>query len=149
MSTPKTTEPSLPDLRSRSTFRHWTPIKIRYADLDPIGHVNNTGLPMFFEECRLHLVYPILAASSRKGLELVLARTVIEYFKEIGYPETVEVGTVIPRIGSKSFLMAHGVFDSAGNCVGTGECTMVVFDQAARASTVPPDDVRRKLEALR
>lgn len=139
----------LPDLRDRASFHHWTRLPIRYADLDPIGHVNNTGLPMFFEECRLHLIYPILAASVRKGLELVLVRTVIEYVKEIGYPETVDVGSRIARIGTKSFLMVHGVFDGAGACVGTGECTLVVFDSVTRASVAPPDDVRRALEAIR
>ncbi len=139
----------MPDLRDRTSFRHWTRLPIRYADLDPIGHVNNTGLPMFFEECRLNLVYPILAASSRKGLELVLVRTVIEYVKEIGYPQTVDVGSRIARIGTKSFLMVHGVFDSQGACVGTGECTLVVFDSEKRGSTAPPDDVRRALEGLR
>ena len=143
-----TESPSLPDLRSRATFRNWTRIPIRYADLDPIGHVNNTGLPMFFEEARLHLIYPILNASSRKGLELVLVRTVIEYIKEIGYPDAVEIGSRVHRVGTKSFLMVHGVFDGSGTCVGTGECTLVVFDQVARTSTVPPDDVRSKLLAL-
>ena len=136
------------DLRSRATFRHWTKIKIRYSDLDPIGHVNNTGLPTFFEETRLDLIYPLLATSSRPGLELVLVRTVIEYVKEIGFPETVEVGSRIARIGTKSFVMAHGVFDGAGNCVGTGECTLVVFDRKTRSSTAPPEDVRRGLLEL-
>ena len=137
-----------PDLSRRETFRHWIRIPIRYSDLDPIGHVNNTGLPMFFEECRLAHIYPMLEASPRKGLELVLVRTVIEYRKEIGFPETAEIGTRIGRIGSKSFLMQHGVFVSSGACVGTGECTMVVFDHASRTSAVPPDDVREKLQAM-
>lgn len=136
------------ELRSRATFRHWTKIKIRYSDLDPIGHVNNTGMPMFFEETRLDLIYPILAKSSRPELELVLVRTVIEYVKEIAFPETVEVGSRLGRIGTKSFVMVHGVFDGSGACVGTGECTLVVFDRATRSSTVPPDDVRRKLVDL-
>jgi acyl-CoA thioester hydrolase len=140
-------EPPL-DLRSRATFRHWTRVPIRYSDLDPIGHVNNTGMPMFFEETRLDLIYPLIAASSRPSLELVLVRTVIEYVKEIGFPETVEVGSRIGRIGTKSFVMVHGVFDSSGRCVGTGECTLVVFDRATRASAAPPDDLRQTLLAL-
>lgn len=148
MSPPSPDSTPLPDLRARATFRNWTRIAIRYADLDPIGHVNNTGLPMFFEEARLQLIYPILAASGRPGLELVLARTVIEYVKEMSYPDTAHVGSRIHRVGNKSFLMVHGVFDDAGACVGTGECTLVVFDQASRSSTAPPDDVRAKLLAL-
>lgn len=147
VSQPPDSRPAI-DLSRRDSFRQWTRIPIRYSDLDPIGHVNNTGLPMFFEECRLSLIYPILAASSRPQLDLVLVRTVIEYRKEIGFPETVEVGSRIARVGSKSFLMVHGVFNCRGDCFGTGECTLVVFDRTARTSTVPPDDVREKLLAL-
>ncbi len=105
-------------------------------------------MPMFFEETRLDLIYPIIAKSSRPALELVLVRTVIEYVKEIGFPQTVEVGSRVARVGTKSFVMVHGVFDGGGICVGTGECTLVVFDRATRSSAAPPDDMRLKLLAL-
>ena len=138
-------ESTLPDLRKRDTFRNWQSISIRYADLDPIGHVNNTAMPMFFEEARLRFIYPVLQAGGRNDLDLVLVRTVIEYVKEISYPSTVEIGSRVHRVGTKSLHMLHGVFDASGACVGTGECTLVIFNRQSRTSAAPPDELRQRL----
>ena len=143
---PPIPETMLPDLRQRASFRNWMPIPIRYADLDPIGHVNNTAMPMFFEEARCSLIYPVLQANGRSDLDLVLVRTIIDYVKEISYPATVEVGSRVHRVGTKSLHMAHGVFDAAtGVCVGTGECILVIFDQQSRTSVAPPEELRQRI----
>lgn len=139
----------LPDLRTRETFRIWTRISIRYSDLDPIGHVNNAITPMFFEEARCSVVYPVLQADGRRDLDLVLVRTVIDYVKELSYPGAVDVGSSVHRVGTKSLHMVHGVFDTAtGACAATGECILVIFDQKLRASVAPPDELRARLRAL-
>lgn len=142
-------EMPLPNLRSRDTFRIWTRIAIRYSDLDPIGHVNNAITPMFFEEARCSVIYPVLQADGRSDLDLVLVRTIIDYVKELSYPGAVDVGTRVQRVGTKSLHMVHGVFDVAsGACAATGECVLVIFDQANRVSVAPPDGVRARLLAL-
>ena len=149
LSAPSMPIPPLPDLRARDTFRIWTRISIRYSDLDPIGHVNNAITPMFFEEARCSVVYPVLHANGRSDLDLVLARTVIDYVKELSYPGAVDIGTRVHRVGTKSLHMVHGVFDAAtGACAATGECILVFFDQKLRTSVPPPDELRARLRAL-
>jgi acyl-CoA thioester hydrolase len=139
----------LPDLRSRASFRNFTRIAIRYADLDPIGHVNNTAMPMFFEEARCSLIYPVLQANGRTDLDLVLVRTIIDYVKELSYPGAVDIGSRVHRVGTKSLHMVHGVFDAAtGACAGTGECILVIFNQQTRSSVAAPDELRQRLIAL-
>ena len=139
----------MPDLRSRASFRNFTRIAIRYADLDPIGHVNNTAMPMFFEEARCSLIYPVLQANGRGDLDLVLVRTIIDYVKELSYPGAVEVGSRVHRVGTKSLHMVHGVFDAAtGACAGTGECILVIFSRQTRTSVAPPEELRQRLIAL-
>jgi acyl-CoA thioester hydrolase len=143
------TEAPVPDLRNRTTFRNWTRIAIRYADLDPIGHVNNTAMPMFFEEARCSLIYPVLQANGRQDLDLVLVRTIIEYVKELAYPGAVDIGSSVHRVGTKSLHMVHGVFDATtGACAGTGECTLVIFNQQSRTSVAAPDELRQRLLGL-
>ena len=140
---------ALPDLRSRETFRAWTRVALRYSDLDAIGHVNNAVTPMFFEEARCSVIYPLLQAGGRRDLDLVLVKTVIDYVQELSYPGAVDVGTRIHKIGTKSLLMVHGVFDvTSGACTATGECIVVIFDQTSRASAALPDDVRVRLQSL-
>ncbi len=149
MSVPPPAAGPLPDLRSRDTFRIWTRVALRYSDLDAIGHVNNAITPMFFEEARCSVIYPVLQANGRTDLDLVLVRTVIDYVQELSYPGGVDIGTRVHRIGTKSLHMVHGVFDvSSGACTATGECIVVIFDQKNRVSIAPPEDVRTRLLAL-
>jgi acyl-CoA thioester hydrolase len=141
---------SLPsDLRSRASFRHWTRVTLRYSDQDALGHVNNGAIPMCLEQARVETIYPVMQARGGAGLELVLARTVIDYLKELTWPGTVEIGTRIARIGSKSLATEHGVFMAGAEaCCGTAECVLVFFDRATRSSILPPASVHRAISEL-
>ncbi len=133
-------------LTRRETFKTWTRVSIRYNDLDPLGHVNNAAMAIFLEQARCELITPMLKAHSR-DFDMVIASTKIDYLKELHYPGTVDIGTVATKLGTKSFTLAHGVFQD-GVCAGRGSCVMVVFDLAKRASAAPPDDVRAYVESL-
>lgn len=135
-----------PDLTSTSTFRTWTRITVRYNDLDPLGHVNNAAMAIFLEQARCELITPKLKAIDR-NLDMVLAATSLDYRRELHYPGMVEVGTIATRIGTKSFALAHGVFQD-GVCAGTGTVALVVFDLGQRASVAIPGTVREVIGGL-
>ncbi len=138
-----------PDLRQRGTFKSWLGVPLRYADLDTLGHVNNAFIPMAFEQARCELLHPLLKNQGRTSLDIVLAKTTIEYLKELTYPGHAEIGTILTRLGSKSFTLAHGVFQGTGStCVGTGEAVIVTFDLKTRTSVPVPADIRAALERL-
>jgi acyl-CoA thioester hydrolase len=138
-----------PKLTARSSFKLWLSMPLRYQDLDPLGHVNNAGLPMFFEQARCDFFQTVLKVPGRAHLDTVLARVTMDYLKEIQYPGYVEIGTVCTRIGTKSLTLAHGVFaGDGGTCVGTGEAVLVIFDLRTRSSVPIPDDVREALTQL-
>jgi len=137
--------------RTRAHYNHWTTVSIRYCDQDPIGHVNNAAMAAFIEQARVALVYPLLknAGPAAAHIELVIARLVIDYLKELNFPGNVEIGSRIARIGGKSFILQHGVFKAGEEgCVATAECVMVFFDANERASILPPAEVRAALERL-
>ena len=134
------------DLTARATFRAWNRVSVRYNDLDPLGHVNNTAMAIFLEQARCELITPMLKAHGRQ-FDMVLASTRLDYLRELNYPGIVEIGTVATRLGTKSFELAHGVFQD-GVCAGTGSVVMVVFDLDKRASVSPPDDVREQIAEL-
>lgn len=138
----------MPDLNltERATFRAWNRVSVRYNDLDPLGHVNNTAMAIFLEQARCELIAPRLKAHGRQ-FDMVLASTKLDYLHELKYPGIVEIGTVATRIGSKSFDLAHGVFQD-GVCAGTGSVVMVFFDLDKRASVVPQSDVRELVTGL-
>jgi acyl-CoA thioester hydrolase len=138
---------TIPQPPTRARYAHWTTVTIRYCDQDPLGHINNAAMAAFLEQARVALVYPLLKHFGGQHLELVIARLVIDYLRELSFPGTVEVGTRIARLGSKSFVLNHGVFKVGEDaCVAAAECIMVYFDLRQRTSVLPPPEVREALE---
>ncbi|MCH4890940.1 acyl-CoA thioesterase [Acidaminobacter sp. JC074] len=77
--------------------------KLRYRDTDKQGHVNNANFSTFFETGRTELLYlheggPIHDEDS----SFVIARIELDYISEIKWPGTVEIGTLVKRIGNSS-----------------------------------------------
>jgi acyl-CoA thioester hydrolase len=134
------------DLTRRDSFRHWTPVTIRFCDQDPLGHVNNVALAAYVEAARTSFIYELIGRGGMAGLEFILARVVIDYRRELHYPGAVEVGARLIRVGNKSITTGYGVFRGA-ECIATSECVNVFYDMATRKSVVPPPSVRAALEA--
>ena len=137
-------DPTEINLKDRASFRRWCSISVRYNDLDPLGHVNNAAMAVFLEQARCEWITPRLKDHGRSSLDMVLASTTMDYLEELHYPGTVEIGTHVERIGSKSFSLSHGVFQD-GKCAGTARLVLVVFDLAERRSVAIPDDIRSLL----
>ena len=75
---------------------------IRFGDLDPQGHVNNTVFATFFETGRVAFLREPGNALSPPGTTSVLARLDINFLKELHWPGEVEIGTGIAEIGRSS-----------------------------------------------
>ncbi len=137
---------SLPDLTRRETFRHFTPVIIRYSDQDAMAHVNNTAIAAYVEAARTDYIYRLIRLAGVEGVEFILARLVIDYLRELHYPGEVQVGARLIRVGTKSITTGYGVFRDE-TCYATSECVNVFYDMATRTTTVPPESVRAALSA--
>ena len=134
------------DLTRRDTYRHWTPVTIRYSDQDAMAHVNNTAMATYVESSRTAFIYQLIKRGGMEGMEFILARLVIDYLRELHYPGTVEVGTRLIRVGTKSITTGYGVF-KGDTCYATSQCVNVFYDMATRKTRVPPESVRAALLA--
>ena len=84
-------------------------------------------------------------ASRMRGM--VLARLAVDYLHEIRFPDTVEVGGSISRVGGRSLTSRIAVFQGETCCV-VSESVNVFFDMETRKSTTPNAEVARVLEGL-
>ncbi len=134
------------DLTRRETYRHWTPVTIRYSDQDAMAHVNNTALTTYIEAARTAFIYDLIQQGGMQGLEFVLARLIIDYRHELHYPGMVEVGARLIRVGNKSLTTGYGVFKGE-YCVATSECVNVFYDMASRETVAPSASIRAALVA--
>jgi acyl-CoA thioester hydrolase len=121
---------------------------IRFADLDPQGHVNNTVFATFFETGRVMLLRDPKNLLNPPGATSVLARLDINFLKELHWPGEVEIGTGTVEIGRSSYTFLQAIF-SNGQCAATGRATMVMIDAATRKARPLPGEVVERLEALR
>jgi acyl-CoA thioester hydrolase len=131
----------------KTSYRHFTTIPVRFSDQDVLGHVNNAAISTYFEQARCEQLLPRIAVSSQPNLNIVLARIVIDYRREIRYPGDVIVGVRITHIGSKSLVISGGIF-VGDQCCATADATIVFFDTQTRRSALPDAAVRRALSEL-
>jgi acyl-CoA thioester hydrolase len=121
---------------------------IRFGDLDPQGHVNNTVFATYFETGRVMLLRAPGNELEVSGATTVLAQLDISFLREMHWPGTVEVGTGTTKIGRSSYSFGQAIFHE-GECAATATATMVMIDRATRKARPLPDAVVARLEKLR
>src|ERR1700722_8839737 len=97
-------------LTDRASFTLWTHDKLRYADTDRQGHVNNAKLATFLETGRVAFLYDPAAPWAPPGCEFVIARLAIDFLAELRWPGEVDIGSVILALGRSSVTIGQGLF---------------------------------------
>jgi len=121
------------------TFRFHYPIEIRYADLDPQGHVNNARFLTYFEQARVqYLIHLGLFSKEQSFLEIgiIIAEAAITFKSPVYFGTQARVGARVSRLGTKSMTMEYEMTDKEGLIYATGSTAIVTFDYKTHA-TIP------------
>lgn len=129
-------------------FPRFSTDKVRYADTDRQGHVNNARFATFLETGRVEILYDPDQPLTADGAEFVIARMTVEFLGEIQWPGSVRVGTGVLRIGTSSITMLQAVHQD-DRCVAQAETVIVQVDTTSRKARPLSADARARLEALR
>jgi acyl-CoA thioester hydrolase len=136
-----------PTRLDRASYPSTVAVVARFADIDPLWHINNVAIAQYFEEARVCAIRA-MAADSRIPVapeeRILIARQTVDYLNEGNYPGSLEVGVGVLRIGTTSFVLGMGLFQSE-RCIAVSEAVMVLANQ--RGPMPLPDDYRRRLEA--
>lgn len=128
---------STPD-PNESDFRFWTEEKLRNADTDQQGHVNNAVMATLFEAGRIEVMERPEIAEVRKVTNIVVVKLLVNFRRELFFPGKVRIGSRIARAGRTSFDFESAIF-AANGVVSTAEATCVLLDRATRKPTeIPP-----------
>lgn len=106
-----------------------TEIQIRFADLDPLGHVSNNAYSEYFEVGRVHW----LNAIQGERPSVVVAKLNIDFIKEVGLNDQLHVITACIKKGNKSLELSQNLYAN-GSCVTQSTVTIVGFDTHTRQS---------------
>jgi acyl-CoA thioester hydrolase len=124
--------------------------KVRYADTDRQGHVNNAAFATFCETGRVEFLFDPERPLYPPGAAFVIARLTLDLRAEVRWPGTVEIGTRVEQIGRSSLTLKQALFQGE-RLAATAETVIVLMDEETRRSTpLPPAtvDALRKLMAV-
>jgi len=135
----------------RRDFRAFIPIATRWGDNDVYGHVNNVVYYAFFDTAVNRLLVEggalDLATSDTVGLVVSNSCT---FFESVAFPEVIDVGLRVERLGRSSVTYQLGVFRAGGDeAAAQGRFVHVYVTRADQRPVAIPEVVLRVLEALR
>ncbi|HLY87625.1 MAG TPA: thioesterase family protein [Acetobacteraceae bacterium] len=137
-------------LRPRSAYRHWTRISTRWHDNDVYGHVNNTVYYGWFDTAvNAWLVEAGLLDVERGDPIGLVAETGCRYAAPVAFPQPVEVGLTLARLGSSSVTYHLGVFaEGTDHAAAEGHFTHVYVERESRRPAPLPEEWRHLIETL-
>ena len=118
-------------------------LEVRFRDLDPMQHVNNSVYSTFLEQTRARFSEEVLGMPLA-DLDTVLRHVEISFERPIEGVGTVTVELAVGDLGRSSIPMTYELF-SEGERVATAETVLVYFDRDSGESKRIPDDVRERL----
>ena len=141
---------SRPEPRPRSAYRVWRTIPTRWADNDAYGHVNNVVHYAWFDTAvNAWLVEAGLLDIAQGDPIGLVVETRCAYFAALAFPQQVEVGIAVERLGGSSITYRLGIFaEGEASAAAEGEFTHVYVDRVSRKPRPLPDEWRTKLETL-
>jgi acyl-CoA thioester hydrolase len=134
----------------RDTYPHRLPIPTRWMDNDVYGHVNNVQYYSYFDT----VINNWLIAEG--GLDIHAGETIgvcveshCAYHAAIAFPETIEAGLRVGKLGRSSVRYEIGLFRAdTDEPAATGWFVHVFVDRDARRPAEIPPSIRTALERL-
>ena len=130
-----------------SNFRFFHPIEVRYGDLDPQGHLNNSRYLTYFEQARIQYFVELglfQPGHSFMDFGVIMAEAGVTFHASVEYGMPVKVGVHVSKLGNKSMRVEQNIVHAeSGEALATGYVILVAFDYRANKS-IPIPDVMRK-----
>lgn len=141
-------EPDAP-LR-RGAYRHFQTIPTRWMDNDSYGHVNNVTYYSYFDTIvNEHLIRAGgLDIADGKVVGLVV-ETNCRYHKSLTFPEPIDAGLRVARLGNSSVVYEIGIFRKGDEePAASGRFVHVWVERATQRPVAVPPTIRSALEPL-
>jgi acyl-CoA thioester hydrolase len=125
---------SRPQPESRSAFKVFRRIDTRWMDNDLYGHVNNVVYYSWFDTAvNAHLIEQgALNIHHGETIGLVI-ETQCNYFAPLAFPQTIEAGIRVAKLGSSSVRYEIGLFAQGEDlCAARGHFVHVYVDKENR-----------------
>jgi len=119
---------------ARSAYAHFLPITTRWMDNDVYGHVNNVVYYSYFDTVVNEYLIRAGALDIEHGTTIgLVVETQCNYFAPLVFPERVEAGLRVARLGASSVRYEVGLFrEGETQPAAQGHFVHVYVDRATR-----------------
>lgn len=134
----------------RRDYKHFRPITTRWHDNDIYGHVNNVVYYGFFDTAVNNYLIQQGGLDIQDG-DIVgfVASSACDYFASIAYPDLIEVGVRVAKLGNSSVQYELAIFrEGEQEASAAGRFVHVFVERASNRPTPIPSRLRAALEAL-
>ncbi len=135
---------------SRTSYPHFLAIPTRWKDNDVYGHVNNIDYYSFFDTViNAYLIREGGLDIHRGAVVGLAAETHCKFLKSIAFPQTVDAGLRVIRLGNSSVRYEIGLFiEGDPQPAAEGWFVHVFVDRAAQKAHPIPEPIRAALSRL-
>jgi acyl-CoA thioester hydrolase len=129
--------------QSRTAFRAFCPIITRWADNDVFGHVNNATYYSYYDTAVTGWLLDRKFTGLTAGPMWMVAETGCRFFSEVGFPDHLEVGLRVGRLGTSSVRWELALFrEGAELASAEGLLVHVHVSRQTRRPIPIPDAMR-------
>ncbi len=139
------------NIETRDRYPHFLSIQTRWSDNDIYGHVNNVTYYSYFDT----VVNCFLIDQGGLDIETdsvigVAVETMCKFNKPLAYPEVLEAGLRVGKLGNSSVRYEIGIFqEGAAEAAAMGHFVHVFVDRATGKPAPIPDAIRSALEQIK
>ncbi len=133
----------------RADFDELERVSTRWSDNDMFGHLNNAVYYELFDSAINAWVIRDAGVDETTSSEIgVVAESGCRFVRELAYPEPVDVGIRVARLGRTSIVYELGLFAATQEQIAAfGRWVHVYIDRVSRATVPIPAPVRAMLES--
>ena len=139
-----------PEPALRSRYRRFVPRATRWTDNDAYGHLNNVVYLSLFDSAVNAELVAAGALDIENGAVIgLVVETGCHFFSSVAFPQALEAGLAVARIGRTSVCYEIGIF-AAGAAVTAahGRFVHVYVDRRTRRPVPLPDRLLAFVKAL-
>jgi len=134
-------------MNAPSAFRFRHPVEVRFKDIDVGGHVHHSHALVYFEEARAAYWREVVGRPGLDDIDYIMAEAEVRWRRRVLWPQRLDVGVRVTRLGRKHWKMAYEVSSDTGERLITGSTVQVMYDYARGVVVRIPAEVASAMEA--
>lgn len=131
-----------------TTFRHKTPVQLRFNDVDAFGHINNSVYFALYDLAKTEYLRDVSDPDfTRKDIRPVVANVNADFIHPVYYGDNIEIQTAVTHLGNTSFVISQQAIDiDKKRVVCKCRTVMVCFSVSKQAPVTLPDELREQFK---